>query len=285
MRDGILLKWRIVNFMAHERWEETARPGVTFITGPNGAGKSAMQIALKLLLGDKAANTLRTSSIKELIKKGCSFGEVEATFTNYYGTLSKTKYGSLIKLKRRIKPNGSSLYQISCPDGRWRQIKQNEMTIVLHALNIDPNNPFQFLQQLRSKDNSKGGSSQQANKDFNKFCEATQLTDINEMLETSKDNLKAAKNYVNDKKELLQFYTIQERQLKMCLDNILRMEMGRNKLQELTVEYSWANVQVKEMEQAQIQRKKAEVLKETEDLKIEKKSLAEKITEVTSKEE
>lgn len=271
--------------MAHSDREWNFPRGVIFINGKNGSGKSAIQLGMKILLGEKAANTLRTSSIKFFVKKGCVAACIEGHLTNYNGTLSKRRYGDVIRLRRKIKYSGGSDYTVAQRDGKWRKIKQYELGYITHALNIDPNNPFQFLQQDRFSESSKPGSSKQSSKDFIKFKAATQLSAIEDMLKQSKENLQVAMKAIVDKEEMRSFFALQEKQLGEELAKIKKMEESQNRMHELETEYVWSEVKVLEDEQKEIQEKKEKVFVQNKEMKHEKTKLENDIANFSSMEE
>ena len=96
--------------------------GVTCVVGPNGCGKSNVVDAVKLVLGEQSAKSLRGSEMMDVIFNGCAsrraggMAEVTLEFDNSSGQLhtdvpatSETK-GHLVSITRRLYRSGESEY-------------------------------------------------------------------------------------------------------------------------------------------------------------------------------
>src|SRR5690349_12675949 len=151
MQDGCFLKLTLRNFMAHKDLTCEWKKNIVFINGQNGSGKSAILTAIQLLFGYKATNTKRTTTVTGFIKNGCKHAVIEGVICNYHGSLSKDKYGEVVHLTRKINIGGSSIYKIYMPaENKERIVHLSEVNDMRMALQIDPNNPIQFLQQERT---------------------------------------------------------------------------------------------------------------------------------------
>lgn len=70
VENGIIERVDCFNFMCHEHLSMELGPLINFIVGKNGSGKSAVLTALTLCLGGRAAATNRGQSLKNFIKEG-----------------------------------------------------------------------------------------------------------------------------------------------------------------------------------------------------------------------
>ena len=101
-------------------------PGVTGIIGPNGCGKSNVVDALKWVLGDLSAKSIRGDDMLDCIFNGSGvrqpsgFAEVSLTFDNADGKL-QTEF-SEVTITRRLYRSGESEYLINKQPGRRKDI-------------------------------------------------------------------------------------------------------------------------------------------------------------------
>ncbi|CAL8087074.1 unnamed protein product [Orchesella dallaii] len=272
VRDGNLISTKMVNFMTHKEKTANWNPNVHIVVGQNGSGKSACINALLLVFGDRASNTQRASSVKSLIKRGHMHGEIEVRVTNYYGTLDKHRYGEEIVISRKIKYSGSSVYMISAPNKTKRKLTQTELSYITHALQIDPNNPTQFLKQERPGESGKTGTGGDCNHTrFKKFLASTQLTTKKYMVDQARENLEAARGLITDKEDMQRFVALQTQELQKQCSVIKKMEESKDLLQELENEQVWSEVRVREDEQNQIKSRKQDIYSELKSIETESK--------------
>ncbi|MCE9582624.1 MAG: AAA family ATPase [Planctomycetes bacterium] len=101
-------------------------PGITGIIGPNGCGKSNVVDALKWVLGDLSAKSIRGEEMLDCIFNGsgnrqpAGFAEVSLTFDNSDGKLA-TEYLEVI-ITRRLYRSGESEYLINKQSARRKDI-------------------------------------------------------------------------------------------------------------------------------------------------------------------
>ncbi len=101
--------------------------GVTCIVGPNGCGKSNIADAVRWVLGEKSAKSLRGSNMQDVIfggtleRKPQSFCEVTLVFDNtkkIFATMETEE----VSMTRRLYRNGDSKYLINGQNSRLKDI-------------------------------------------------------------------------------------------------------------------------------------------------------------------
>ncbi|MBP5177621.1 MAG: chromosome segregation protein SMC [Clostridia bacterium] len=101
--------------------------GVTAIVGPNGCGKSNIADAVRWVLGEQSAKTLRGSSMTDVIfngtqnRKSLSYCEVSLYFDNSNHIFKSVDYNEVI-MTRKLFRNGDSEYYINKQPSRMRDI-------------------------------------------------------------------------------------------------------------------------------------------------------------------
>ena len=113
--------------------------GVTAIVGPNGCGKSNIADAIRWVLGEQSAKTLRGSSMTDVIfngtqnRKSLSYCEVSLFFDNTNKIFKSSDYNEVI-LTRKLFRNGDSEYYINKQPARMRDIVD-----LLHECGVSKN--------------------------------------------------------------------------------------------------------------------------------------------------
>jgi chromosome segregation protein len=101
--------------------------GVTAIVGPNGCGKSNLLDAVRWVLGEQSAKSLRGGEMADVIfngtdsRKPLSFAEVSLTFTDCAGELNVD--WNEVRVSRRVYRDGNSEYLLNKTPCRLRDIQ------------------------------------------------------------------------------------------------------------------------------------------------------------------
>ncbi len=120
--------------------------GVTGIVGPNGCGKSNISDAIRWVLGEKSAKSLRGSSMTDVIfsgtqnRKSLSFCEVSLYFNNENKIFPSCEYTQVI-FTRKLFRDGTSEYYINKQPARMKDIIN-----LLHECGVS-NNGYSIIGQ------------------------------------------------------------------------------------------------------------------------------------------
>ena len=104
------------------------QPGVTAIVGPNGCGKSNVVDAVKWVLGEMSAKSLRGDAMMDVIfngsggRKPMGMAEVSLTFTNDDRRLPLD--AETVKVTRRLYRDATSEYLINNQMARLKDIRE-----------------------------------------------------------------------------------------------------------------------------------------------------------------
>src|SRR5205814_9860530 len=102
-------------------------PGVTAIVGPNGSGKSNVVDAVKWVLGEQSAKSLRGGEMADVIFNGSTsrrslgLAEVSVLFDNSRGVLNTT--AAEVRVARRVYRDGEGEYLINGQPCRLKDIR------------------------------------------------------------------------------------------------------------------------------------------------------------------
>ncbi len=104
------------------------QPGVTAIVGPNGCGKSNIADAVRWVLGEQSAKSLRGGSMQDIIfggsekRKALPFSEVSLVFSDCEVELGASFHE--VEVSRRVSRDGSSQYRINGKISRLKDLQR-----------------------------------------------------------------------------------------------------------------------------------------------------------------
>lgn len=111
-----------------EKTEIVIEKGITAIVGPNGSGKSNISDAIKWVLGEQSAKSLRGGKMDDIIFAGTEkrmplgYAEVNLIFDNETGIIP-IEYRE-VSIKRKLYKTGESEYYINKQQCRLKDIKE-----------------------------------------------------------------------------------------------------------------------------------------------------------------
>ena len=103
--------------------------GITALLGPNGCGKSNVVDAIKWVVGEQSARSLRADSMEDVIfngtetRKALSVAEVTVTISNEAGLLTSIDAPE-IAIKRRLYRSGEAEYYINGNQVRLKELRE-----------------------------------------------------------------------------------------------------------------------------------------------------------------
>ena len=102
-------------------------PGITCVVGPNGSGKSNVVDAIKWILGDQSAKSLRGKEMSDVIfngsagRRGSGFAEATLTFDNVNGLFGIDT--AEVQIGRRLYQSGDSEYLLNRAPVRLKDVR------------------------------------------------------------------------------------------------------------------------------------------------------------------
>ncbi|VAI30766.1 unnamed protein product [Triticum turgidum subsp. durum] len=205
---GTISRIRLENFMCHSSLHIELGEHVNFITGQNGSGKSAILTALCIAFGCRAKNTQRAATIKDFIKTGCSYAAIAVDINNQgEDSFKPDVYGNLIKLERRITESSSSTI-LKDQHGRKVANRKDDLNEIIEH--------------------------------FNFFFKATLLQQVNELLETIRDQLNNADSVVQELEKSIKPVMRELDELREKIKNMEHIEEIAHDIDNLKKKLAWS---------------------------------------------
>ncbi|MFT8458583.1 MAG: chromosome segregation protein SMC [Liquorilactobacillus ghanensis] len=203
------------------------RPGLTAIVGPNGSGKSNLVEAIRWVLGEQSAKSLRGSRMPDVIFAGSNDqaalnrAEVEITFDNSDHFLAVDT--DEVAITRRLFRDGTSEFLLNQKFVRLKDITDLLMDTGLgkdsfslisqgkveQVFNSKPEERRQFIEEaagiLKYKKERLDAQSKMAETDDHLLRVADIVSELAGQVEPLKQQASAAKDYLNQKKQLTYF--------------------------------------------------------------------------------
>ncbi|KAK4770308.1 hypothetical protein SAY87_030840 [Trapa incisa] len=236
-RAGIITRIRLENFMCHGSLEIELGDWVNFITGQNGSGKSAILTALCIAFGCRAKGTQRASTLKDFIRTGCSSAGIQLEIKNQGEDAFKPEiYGDTIIIERRITESSSTTLLKDCY-GKKVASRKEELRELAEHFNIDVENPCVIMTQDKSREFLHSGNSKDK---FKFFYKATLLQQVDELLESIRQNLASADAQIRELEATIGPILKELDQLQEKIKNMERLEEISQQVQRLKKKLAWS---------------------------------------------
>ncbi|KAM3274363.1 hypothetical protein ACQJBY_043466 [Aegilops geniculata] len=234
---GTISRIWLENFMCHSSLHIELGEHVNFITGQNGSGKSAILTALCIAFGCRAKNTQRAATIKDFIKTGCSYAAIAVDINNQgEDSFKPDVYGNLIKLERRITESSSSTI-LKDQHGRKVANRKDDLNEIIEHFNIDVENPCVIMSQDKSREFLHSGNDKDK---FKFFFKATLLQQVNELLETIRDQLNNADSVVQELEKSIKPVMRELDELREKIKNMEHIEEIAHDIDNLKKKLAWS---------------------------------------------
>lgn len=266
-----------------DKTEITFEDGITAVVGPNGSGKSNISDALRWVLGEQSAKTLRGSKMGDVIFSGTQkrnpvgFCKVELTFDNEDKWLN-IDFGEVC-IARKYYKSGESIYYINNKECRLKDvlelfrdtgvgkegysiIGQGQVTNILSSNASERRMVFEAATGILKCKSRKSDAQSRL------FKTGENIDRLNDLLEEIKGNLMNLEEQSAQAKEYLQFREQLEKY--EIARYIYKGEAAQKKHEKLTKELADIG-EIVEKAQGDI-----------ESLKVQKEDLTNEIAQVTS---
>nr|XP_018915412.1 PREDICTED: structural maintenance of chromosomes protein 6 [Bemisia tabaci] len=242
---GTILKLSLTNFMCHGNLQFELNPRANLIIGKNGSGKSAIQTAICIALGARAAATNRAVSLKKLIKTKCHTAAIEIVLDNRGDRAYRPEmYGSKIIISRTFSESSSSL-KLKSERGHLISAKKDELDRMLAYLQIQVFNPVAILNQDTARTFF---ASTNAAKKYEFFLRGTQIDEMESLLREIINHKIAINEGINVRTSEKEHLENELSKLEVKEKLLRRVEEYRNKEETLKTEYFWAKVHKRQNE-------------------------------------
>ncbi|VVB13603.1 unnamed protein product [Arabis nemorensis] len=234
---GTILRIKLENFMCHSNLQIEFGEWVNFITGQNGSGKSAILTALCVAFGCRAKGTQRASTLKDFIKTGCSYAVVHVEMKNQGDDAFKPEiYGDVILIERRITESTSSTV-LKDRLGKKVSSRREDLRELVEHFNIDVENPCVVMSQDKSREFLHSGNDKDK---FKFFFKATLLQQVNDLLQSIYEHLKAATAIVDEMEDRIKPIEKEISELSRKIKSMEQVEEIAQKLQQVKKKLAWS---------------------------------------------
>ncbi|HOM02607.1 MAG TPA: chromosome segregation protein SMC [Acetivibrio sp.] len=222
--------------------------GITAVVGPNGSGKSNISDAIRWVLGEQSAKTLRGGKMEDVIfagtehRKPLGFAEVSLTFDNSDGMLPIDF--SEVTVTRRVYRSGESEYMINKTQCRLKDIYELFLDTGIGKDGYSIIGQGRVDEILSTKSEERRGIFEEASGimkykvrklEAEKKLEMTRqnllrindiIAELENMLEPLKEQSEVAKRYLNLRE------TLKELEINVYIENITKYKEKIKELEE-----------------------------------------------------
>ena len=265
---GAFVRVTMHNFMCHSNCEVELGPRINYITGENGSWKSAILTALSVALGAKMRSVGRSSSksFNGMIKSGSTQAKITVVISNDGPDAFKPEsYGKAIVVEKTLNGAGANVLRLKSARGDIVGTKMEELHKLTDHFCVDVDNPITVMTQDMAKKFLHSGD---YTKKYQFFVQATLLESLQQQQTMAKNNLKDARETLQEHLESIPRVRSEVEELEHELNTFERIRELREKATNITARIAWSKVYDKEME-----------IKETEDKVKKNQALVREATE------
>lgn len=230
-----------------EKTELIVEDGITAVVGPNGSGKSNISDAIKWVLGEQSAKSLRGGKMDDIIFAGTEkrmplgYAEVNLIFDNESGQIP-IEYKE-VSIKRKLYKTGESEYYINKQQCRLKDIKELFMDTGVGS------EGYSFIGQGRVED-ILSPNSETRRKVFEEASGIvkykTRKEESERKLEKTSDNLERVEDIIHELEERIA--PLSEQSIKAIKYNEIKENLKQYELNYLAHEYEKHSEQLKALE-------------------------------------
>lgn len=230
-----------------EKTEIVVEKGITAVVGPNGSGKSNISDAIKWVLGEQSAKSLRGGKMDDVIFAGTEkrmplgYAEVNLIFDNESGIIP-VEYKE-VSIKRKLYKTGESEYYINKQQCRLKDIKELFMDTGIGR------DGYSFIGQGRVEDilSPNSESRRQVFEEASGIVKyKTRKEESERKLEKTSDNLDRIEDIIHELEERIEPLNEQSNRAKQYID--IKNNLKQYELNYLAHEYEKHSEQLKALE-------------------------------------
>lgn len=216
---------------------------INFIIGHNGSGKSAVLTAITLCLGGKAATTNRGQALRNFIRTGAESSTIAVKLKNGPGGYQTEVYGESIIVERNFSIAGASGFKLKSANGRIISTKKGELDQICDYFALQIDNPMNVLSQDMARQFLNNSSP--ADK-YRFFIRGIQLEQLDNDYQLIEDSIAMMEPQLDTAKEDINALEEQMKAAKHRLSIAERSENLEPRIQELSNQMAWAQVEEQE---------------------------------------